>query len=79
MFGTSSRPRATASTQNMQNNAMVTVQFSLATRNKSLRTFPETSLPLIQAFNWSKKNFNEIHISPKGWTGRFTLCPVIFS
>ena len=57
---------------------MVTVQFSLATLNKSLRTFPETSLPLIQAFNWSKKNFNEIHISPKGWTGRFTLCPVIF-
>ena len=31
--------------------------------NKSLRTSRETNFRLIQAFNWSKNNFGEIHIS----------------
>ena len=34
----------------------------LTTLNKSLQTSRETNLRLIQAINWSKNNFGEIHI-----------------
>ena len=42
----------------------IIVSFPLLTGlNKSLRTSRETNFRLIQAFNWSKNNFGEIHIS----------------
>ena len=43
----------------------------LTALNKSLRTSRETNFRLIQAFNWSKSNFGEIHISQGlDWTFR---------
>ena len=37
--------------------------YVLTVLNKSLPTSRETNFRLIQAFNWSKNNFGEIHIS----------------
>ena len=37
--------------------------YFLTALNKSLRTSREANFRLIQAFNWSKDNFGEIHIS----------------
>ena len=45
--------------------------YYLTALNKSLRTSRETNFRLIQAFNWSKSNFGEIHISQGlDWTFR---------
>ena len=47
--------------------------------NESLWRSSETNFRLIQAYNWSKYNFGEIHISPKGETGRLPLSSIILS
>ena len=47
--------------------------------NESLRPSSETDFGLIQAHNWSQNNFGEIHISPKGETGRLPLSSIILS
>ena len=53
---------------------------SLLTKlNKRFRPSPETYFRLIQAYNWSKNNFGEIHVSPKGETGRLPLSSIILS
>ena len=50
--------------------------YFLTALSKRLRTSRQTNFRLIQAFNWSKINFGEIHY-PKGWTGLFRLCPIM--
>ena len=42
---------------------MTTVDFSLDNSGWKFLTSLETNLWLIQAFNWSKNNFGEIHMS----------------
>ena len=50
--------------------------YFLTALNKSLRTSRQTNFRLIQAFNWPKINFDEIHY-PKSWTGLFRLCLIM--
>ena len=49
----------------MQNVVLATVELTLDNTGLSLRTSPETTLPLIQAFSWSKINFGESSHIPR--------------
>ena len=44
-----------------------------------MRRSSGTDFRLIQAYNWSKHDFGEIHVSPKGETGRLPLSSIILS
>ena len=54
---------------------MTTADFSLDNSEWKFPTSPETNLWLIQAFNWSKNNFGEIHMS---WGLDGALVPLFF-
>ena len=56
-------PLSTKSLWSMKRTSTWGCHYVLTVLNKSLPTSRETNFRLIQAFNWSKNNFGEIHIS----------------
>ena len=58
---------------------MATVKFFPDNTEWKFAVLSRTNFRLIQKYNWPKNNFDEIHVSPKGDTGRLPLTSIILS